>query len=94
VLEDPVDIVNDFISKLLLIQFFTHHKLQIHLNLKSFYTTSSKHIIYTLAVITVSSYIETRKFDEYSLYISGVTKSANHKICKINSSEYKSEYFP
>jgi hypothetical protein len=30
VMEYPVDIFNGFISKLLLIQFFTHNKFQLH----------------------------------------------------------------
>jgi len=94
VLEYPVDIFNGFISKILLIKFFTHHNFQLHLNSKSFYTTSSKHIIHTLALITISSYIESIKCDAYSLYISGVAKSANLQICKRSSSEYKSEYLP
>jgi hypothetical protein len=94
VLEYTVDIFNGFISTLLLIQFYIHHKFQLHLNSKSFCRTFSKHVIYALALITVSFYINTRKFDIYSLYISGVAKSANQQICKINFLEYSSEYLP
>jgi hypothetical protein len=54
VTEYLVDIFNGFISRLLQIQFFTHHKFQLHLNSKLFYTTFSKPITYTLALITIS----------------------------------------
>jgi len=94
VLEYPVDIFNEFLSKLSTNSVFYSPYIPIKLNTKSFSTTSSKPTIYTLAYITVLSYIETRKSVDYSLYFSGVAKLCKTNPCKICSSEYQSKYLP
>jgi len=63
--------------------------IPIKLNTKSFSTTSSEPTIYTLAHITVSFYLYTRNFDEYSLLVSGFEKCTNLHPCKICFQESK-----
>ena len=58
------------------------YPIPITLTTKAFFTISSKHIIYTLTHITLSSYIETRKVDEYSLCVSGAANLQPSKLSK------------